>query len=131
MKRNALALLLAVVLILGLTACGARPVEQTVEQAEETVETVIDTVEDKVENAVETTTTTPPTATLTAEDAERIALEHAALADSEISNLYTEFDMDDGVPEYEVSFHHDGMEYEYTIHAETGDILSRDFEIID
>ena len=53
MKRNALALLLAVVLILGLTACGARPVEQTVEQAEETVETVI-TGTNLLKNAVGT-----------------------------------------------------------------------------
>ncbi len=33
---------------------------------------------------------------------------------------------DDGVPEYEVDFHHGEWEYEYEIHAETGEILHSD-----
>ena len=43
-----------------------------------------------------------------------------------MTRLRTEFDFDEGRPEYEVDFHHDGWEYDYEIHAETGKILSRD-----
>ena len=61
---------------------------------------------------------------LSPEQARTVALEHANLSAEEVTHLRAEFDMDDGVPEYDVQFHHDRWEYEYEIHAQTGTILS-------
>jgi len=61
---------------------------------------------------------------LTGEDAEAIALEHAKLTAADVKRLYSEYEIDDGIPHFDVQFDTDKLEYEYEIHAETGDILS-------
>lgn len=63
---------------------------------------------------------------ITAEEAEAIALSHAGIAAEQVSYMRTEFDYDDGRPEYDIEFYSDGWEYDYEIHAETGEILSWD-----
>ena len=63
---------------------------------------------------------------LTAEDAEDIALEDAGLTRQEVSFLQTEYEVDRGVPQYEVEFSHRGREYDYHISAENGHILYTD-----
>ena len=60
---------------------------------------------------------------LTKRDAEATALTHAGLDPNHISFLYTKYDTDDGVPQYEVNFRMDDYEYEINVHAETGEIL--------
>lgn len=60
------------------------------------------------------------------EDATAIALEHAGLSATDVTRLKTEFDLDDGTPEFEVDFHHGGYEYDYEIHAVSGKILNWD-----
>lgn len=65
---------------------------------------------------------------LTKEEARDIALKHAGLTAAEVTRLRVEFDYDDGVPEYEVDFFHNGYEYDYEIHAETGKIIKWDKE---
>ena len=60
------------------------------------------------------------------EQAQEIALNHAGFTADQVTNLHGDFDVDDGVPEYEVGFFQDGWEYDYTIHADTGDILEYD-----
>lgn len=60
------------------------------------------------------------------EEAQRIALEHAGLKADQVTGLRVEYDVDDGVPEYDVEFHQGHWEYEYEIHAETGEIRSYD-----
>lgn len=72
----------------------------------------------------ETTATAPAVTVLTAEEAKEIALRHAGLTAGEVTGLRAEYDRDDGRPEFEVEFRHNGWEYEYEIHAETGRILS-------
>ena len=66
---------------------------------------------------------TAVTVSLTKEDAEAIALEHAGLTADQVVGLRTKYEIDDGVPVYEIDFHVDRIEYDYTIHAETGEIL--------
>lgn len=56
-------------------------------------------------------------------EAETIALEHAGLSLDEVSNLYTEYDYDDGRYEYDVEFYANGFEYSYEIDAFTKEIL--------
>lgn len=59
----------------------------------------------------------------TKEDAKKIALDHAGVTESDVSGMKVEFDREDGVPSYEIEFHHGGYEYDYDIDAETGKIL--------
>ena len=72
--------------------------------------------------------TTAPAILLTAEEAESIALQAASLTREQVKFSRTEFDRDDGVPEWEVEFRHENWEYDYTIHAETGAVLKSDKE---
>ena len=55
--------------------------------------------------------------------AKSIALNHAGVSASQTSEMKVEQDWDDGVLEYEVEFKAGGVEYEYTIHGGTGQIL--------
>ena len=48
--------------------------------------------------------------------------------DSQVKGLRAEYDGDDRVPEWEVEFYADGLEYDYEIHAKTGEIRSWDKE---
>lgn len=82
------------------------------------------------EKPVETTPpeTQPKPKKLTADEAKAIALQHAGLTADQVKGLRAEYDMDDGVPEWEVEFFSGGMEYDYEIHAETGKIISWDKE---
>lgn len=85
-----------------------------------------------VNNAPATTppaavTTAPQSATeLTAAEATAIALEHAGLTEAEVTGLKTRWEMDDGIPEWEVEFSCGDYEFDYTIHALTGKILEWD-----
>lgn len=84
------------------------------------------------ESSPATQPTTPPaTDKLTAEQAKEIALTHAGLTADQVKGLKVELDYDDGVPEYQVEFRHNGWEYDYEIHAQTGKILDWDKEFDD
>ena len=82
-------------------------------------------------NAESQRLTQPPEGAITAKAAEEIAISHAQVNPTEVTRLRTEFDYDNGVPEYDVEFYHDGWEYDYEIHAQTGEILFWDKEIDD
>ena len=60
---------------------------------------------------------------LTEEDAVSIALDKAGLRRELVTQLEVEFEIDDGVAGYEVSFCYDGWEYDYEIHADSGSVL--------
>ena len=57
-----------------------------------------------------------------------IALNDAGLAASEIASIRTDLEFDDGRFQYEVEFFHKGTEYDYVIHARSGNILERDID---
>ena len=69
-----------------------------------------------------TETKQPEKTALTAQQARDIALADAGMTTATFER--TEYDTDDGVPEYEIEFHAEGWEYNYEIQAETGKILS-------
>lgn len=75
--------------------------------------------------AAKRTPTTAPTS-LTAQEATDIALAHAGLTADQVTVLHASYELDDGTPEYEVEFRHSDTGYDYTIHAETGKVLSWD-----
>ena len=119
--RGYTVLLIAALTLVLLTGCApAAEAVRALETAEETVEQRVDAMEDTVENAVR-----PAAAVrLSAEEARKIALGHAGLAAGEADWLHTELEADERIPHYDIEFHHGHWEYEYEIHAETGDILS-------
>lgn len=63
---------------------------------------------------------------LSEEAVKTIALADANLSTDEVKMISIRYETDDMVPEYEIDFYSDNIEYEYTIHAKTGDILSKD-----
>lgn len=67
-------------------------------------------------------------ATPTAEDAQTVALTHAGFTADQVTRLHTERDFDDGVKEFEVEFRNGDWEYDYTVHAQTLEILKHSKE---
>ncbi len=63
---------------------------------------------------------------ISAEQAQQIALDHAALTQEEVIGLRAEFDRDDN--RWDVDFRAGNWEYEYDIHAQTGAIAKVDKE---
>ena len=67
-------------------------------------------------------------------DDEILARLNAELTEADVLYLHTEPDVEKGIPVYEVEFavdltdHFEHLEYEYTIHADTGEILEFDKE---
>lgn len=122
--------ILAVLLLSGLCGCSMTRMGKGLDAAEDAVEERMDMAEDALEyavsaNAPATNQTAPPTA-ISREEAEKIALEHAGFTADQVTYLRTEYEIDDGRPQYEVQFHQDRWEYDYEIDAETGAILSYD-----
>ena len=68
------------------------------------------------------------TADIGSSKAKSIALSHAGVSSSDVSNIKVERDRDDGVLVYEVEFTAGGYEYEYEIDAVTGEVRAFDFE---
>ena len=68
------------------------------------------------------------TADIGSSKAKSIALSHAGVSSSDVSNIKVERDRDDGVLVYEVEFTAGGLEYDYEIDAVTGEVRAFDFE---
>lgn len=64
-------------------------------------------------------------AKLTREVALSIALKDAALSKDQVQDLDVELDRDGGILHYDVDFEKADRDYEYEIHAETGEILKK------
>ncbi len=127
MIRTILPVLLAICVMLTLSACVNDP--PTGEQPSTSVSTATTTAV-----TAETTTTVTPSSTnviktITPEQAKTIALQHAKLASATVRRVDAERDLERGVLVYEVEFDHNGYEYSYDIHAETGEILRHEKEI--
>lgn len=65
---------------------------------------------------------------ISAEEAQAIALKNAGVADNDVMFSQVEKDSDDMRATYEVSFNTAEGEYDYTIDAESGSIIDRDYE---
>ncbi len=65
------------------------------------------------------------------EKAKEIALNHAGLKESDIAQYRIEFDVDDGVPSYEIEFKHGKYEYDYDINSSDGTIIKSEKEFND
>ena len=127
MKRILTFALMLCILCL-LTACSVRETVRTLDAADEAVEQKMDAAEDAVENAirdaVKPASAQVPEGSLSPEEARDIALAQVGFTADQVDRLRVEFEYDDRVPQYDVSFREGRWEYEFEIHAETGEILS-------
>lgn len=111
-------LLLAAMLLFSFVACSMGEADDGLAATEETTK--------NSSNQTTDDSTVANEGEITKEEAEKIALEHAGFTADSVLRLHTEYEMDDGVPEYDVQFDKDGWEYDYTIHGKTGAVLSYD-----
>lgn len=73
--------------------------------------------------------TTTENATITEEEAKKVALDDAGIAESDVTGLRIEKDKEDGYYVYEVEFYSENKEYDYKIDQTTGEIVGKDYEI--
>jgi len=128
--------LLALFLAFFLTVTGCASVGRAAEDLDRKLDRVEETIESRLEDALygtapvtspavsPTATPTAPANEITAAEAEQTALSHAGFTADQVKYLRTEYEIDDGYPQYEVTFHFDRWEYDYEIDARTGNILS-------
>ncbi len=70
------------------------------------------------------------TATITLDQAKKIALTDAGLSVAQVTFTEGKLDVEDGVSVYEISFYADTIEYEYEIYATTGAIYSKSKQMV-
>lgn len=139
MKKQLTAVLLIFALLLTMSGCSVAHAVQKLDAAEDRVEDKLDAAEDKLEDSLRKTVTPapkeePPAPTetqpapekLTQEQALKIALDHLGFTADQVTRLRTEYEIDDGIPQYDIEFYQGDWEYEFEIHAENGKILSYD-----
>lgn len=78
-----------------------------------------------------TSSTTTKTSYIGVSKAKNIALNHAKLSASKVRGLKAELDRERGIYVYEVEFKSGRYEYDYTINATTGKVISSDKEFDD
>ena len=129
MKHRMSALILAALLLMA-SLCGC--------SAAQRIDTAEDRIEQRIEQSVSQTATPAPDSKiynsptpdqLTYAQAMEIALAHSGYTAEQVQYLHTEYEIDDRIPQYDVKFYVDQMEFEYEIHAENGEILSFDMDI--
>jgi len=147
MKKQLIAFLLTLALLLTVTGCSVANASQKLDAVEDRVEAKLEIAEDKLEVALQKAVDIVPPATeavpapakaesasaeklqaLTEEQASQIALDYVGYAADQITRLHTEYEIDDGMPQYDIEFHQGDWEYEFEIHAEDGRIISYDKE---
>ena len=123
MKRRFFGILLiAILAVSAMTGCQAaesagRAVEHGMESAGNTLRQAVDPTKATVDGSDKKTM-------LTLEEAQNIALKHAGFTADQVTALHTEYEIEHGVPLYDVEFRHGYWEYDYEIHGDSGEILS-------
>ena len=148
MKKQLTAIFLVFALLLTMAGCSTAQAIQTLDRAEEKIDAKLDAAEEKLEQNIRESMAPAPAAasisspvpaaeptaqasagsakSLTEEQAVQIALDYAGFTADQISRLRVEYEIDDRIPQYDIEFHQGDWEYEFEIHAETGQILSFD-----
>lgn len=123
-----------------MVGCSAANAVQRLDAAEDRLEAKLDAAEEKLKAAVPASlpvdTRPAPVETipavsesagkLTREQAEKIALDYLGFTADQVTRLHSEYEIDDGIPQFDVEFRQGDWEYEFEIHAENGRILSYD-----
>ena len=119
--------LLLVTLLVSMTMTGCR-LGQAMQSAGMAAEQGAEAVGDALTHAMGTADASASTGSvnpvLTLEQAKQIALQHAGLTEDQVIGLQAQYEIEHGTPIYDVEFHHRMWEYDYEIHADTGEILA-------
>ena len=93
-------------------------------------ENIADAIEDVNDNLIGNTVVEVNTAKqISADEAKKIALAHAKLAEKDVTFVNVELDYENNRPVYDVEFYSGNVEYDYDIDALTKEIVSSDFDI--
>ena len=93
-------------------------------------ENIADAIEDVNDNLIGNTVVEVNTAKqISADEAKKIALAHAKLAEKDVIFVNVELDYENNRPVYDVEFYSGNVEYDYDIDALTKEIVSNDFDI--
>ncbi len=87
-------------------------------------------VKKEIETVTLDGTNTTAAATITLEDAKKVALSDAKLTENAVTFTTAKLDEEDGASIYEIEFYAENVEYEYEINAGNGTIHSKSKEII-
>ena len=126
-------IIISVIAVLGALCVFAGCSRREMDNAGSKVESSINSAEDKIESGINDMTGNSSNnsmgsdslvAKISKDEAKKIALKHANLAEKDISDLEIELESDDGAPAYEVTFDTKTEEYDYHIDAATGKIIS-------
>lgn len=117
-----LAAILAVSVMTGCQAAGA--VKSAGRAMERGAESAADMIKQAAAPTKEATDGKDTKPALTLEEAQSIALKHAGFTADQVTALHAEYEIEHGVPLYDVEFRQGYWEYDYEIHADTGEILS-------
>lgn len=125
MKNKKILLSMLCIMVFALTACADNTTTGN--------KTTGGTVTGNEQTAVDQTTTNSQTnntqATISEEEAKKIALDDAGIAEADVKGLRIEKDREDGYYVYEVEFYSGDKEYDYKVDQTTGEIVGRDYEI--
>ncbi len=126
MKRRLFGIVLVTILAVpAMSGCqAARTAESAVRTMERGAESVGDMLKQEVNPTKATVDGNDTKPALSLEEAQNIALKHAGFDADQVLALHTEYEIEHGVPLYDVEFRNGHWEYDYEIHAETGEILS-------
>jgi len=126
MRQPYVILLISLVFLIGLSACSTSPpVAPSPSTQTDSLTEPPSTTNQAVGSAQSPNSSATAANYISLQQAEDIALAHAGMdANTEhFTMLESDFDMDDGIPSYELEWLSQGNKFEYDIHAENGQIL--------
>ena len=135
MRKQLTICLMLFALLMTMAGCSAANAVRMLDAAEDQVEAKLDaaekTLEDRLRDAVLPAPETNPAASepsgkLTGEQAEKIALHYLGLTADQVTRMLSEYEIDEGIPQFDGAFCQGAWENEFVINAETGRILSYD-----
>lgn len=129
--KKLIILILSLSFALSLTACElAEDIKYGRDKVMSGVESGVDSATDKLKDGASSlmdgASSLMDGTKVTKDEAKQAAIKDAGFKESEVSGVRVELDREDGAAKYEVDFYKDGVEYNYDIDAQTGQILSKD-----
>lgn len=120
MKKFAVSVLCLICGLL-LAGCGGNDMMDDISSGVDSAKNIAESTVDKVsDGAMELV------ATITGDQAKRVALDHAGLAEEQVTDLDVDLDRDGMTLIFEVDFKKGDTEYSYNVNAITGKIISAD-----
>lgn len=123
---------LSLILLFSVVGCAAPKSNPTPSpSSKNNNESVISNNNQSISNSSEQNSSIPNSsqnATISKDDAKRIALENAAVSESDIFDYEIELDYERGILTYEISFETKDFEYDYDINANDGTIINSEKE---